>query len=201
MKAQRIHVLRLLAAASLLAASCVFMSRSVQAAPVTRDGSHDFDWEVGSWKTHLRVLKHNADGTTAWVTYEGTSEVVPIWSCRASMVELQVDGPRGQHLEAINLRLYNPQSHQWSLNFASAETGVMSVPTIGEYHDGIGEFYDQEPIDGREVLVRNIWSNIKKDAAHFEQAVSDDGGKTWLTNWIADDTRVEGTRDKCEKEG
>lgn len=168
-----------------------------QAARHARDGSHDFDWEVGVWKTHLRALRQNPDGTTAWITYEGTSNVIPIWNCRAEMVELDVTGPDGRHLQAINLRLYNPASRQWSLNFANAATGVMAVPTIGEFRNGIGTFYDQEPIGGREVLVRNVWSSVTMTSAHFAQAISDDGGKTWTENWIADDTRVQGTTDEC----
>jgi hypothetical protein len=104
-------------------------------------------------------------------------------------VELEADGPTG-HLAALNLRLYNPESHQWSLNFANSKTGTMSVPTIGEFHDGRGEFYDMEPINGRSVLVRNVWSDITRDSCHFEQTFSEDGGKTWETNWTTTDTRV-----------
>jgi hypothetical protein len=191
--------LRRAALGSLLVASSILLVQSAPAAQPLRDGSHDFDWEVGLWKTHLQVLRHNSDGTMAWVTYEGTSKVVPIWNCRADMVELEANGPGGRHVEAINLRLYNPESHQWSLNFASVNTGEMNVPTIGDFRGGIGTFYDQEPIDGREVLVRNTWFDITKNSAHFAQAISDDGGKTWHANWIAHDTRIPGTADECEK--
>lgn len=196
MKALLGAALRGAAIAGVLAAG-ILPLRPADAAPQMRDGSHDFDWEVGLWRTRLRVLRHQPDGSTAWVTYEGTSNVVPIWNCRADMVELDVTGPGGHHLQAINLRLYDPQSHQWSLNFANVSSGLMGVPTIGEFRAGIGTFYDQEPIDGREVLVRNVWSNVTPTSAHFAQAISDDGGKTWQTNWIADDTRVQGTADPC----
>lgn len=185
--------------AGVVAASFLLL-RPAHAAPPLRDGSHDFDWEAGQWRTRLRVLRHQPDGSTAWVTLEGTSNVVPLWHCRAQMLELDVTGPDGHHLEAINLRLYDPQSRQWSLNFANASVGVMTVPTVGEFHDGIGTFYDQEPIDGRQVLVRNVWSSVTKSSAHFAQAISEDGGKTWQTNWIADDTRVQGTADVCDSE-
>ena len=188
------------AMACALVSSSILLPRLAHAGPQPPDGSHDFDWEVGLWTTHLQVLRHRPDGSIAWVTYRGTSTVVPIWNCRAEMVELDVAGADGRHLEAINLRLYDPQSHQWSLNFANADVGVMSVPTIGGFRHGIGTFYDQEAIDGRAVLVRNIWSNVTKSSAHFAQAISDDGGKTWQTNWIADDTRVKGTVDECDSE-
>lgn len=179
--------------------ACGLLSRGHAAQQ--RDGSHDFDWEVGVWKTHLRVLRRSPNGTSAWVTYEGTSNVVPIWNCRADMVELEATAPDGRHVQAIDLRLYDPATRQWSLNFANATSGVMSVPTIGEFRSGVGTFYDREPIDGREVLVRNVWSGITASSAHFEQAISDDGGKTWMANWIADDTRMQGTANECDRSG
>jgi hypothetical protein len=165
-------------------------SVQVPAPPLSQhDGQHDFDFELGTWNTHLKVLRHPLAGAATWLEYEGTSVVHSIWGGRANMVELEVDGPTG-HVEAINLRLYNPASHQWSLNFANATGGTLSVPTVGEFKNGRGEFYDQEAVNGRMTLVRNIWSDITANRCHFEQAFSDDGGKTWETNWIADDTRV-----------
>ncbi len=155
-----------------------------------RDGSHDFDFEIGTWKTHISRLQHPLTGSTTWVEYDGTSVVRKIWNGRANMVELEVDGPAG-HVEGLSLRLYDPESHQWSLNFANSRTGTLSVPTIGEFKNGRGEFYDQEPFNGRTILVRNIWSDMTPKSCHFEQSFSDDGGKTWEANWIAVDTRTE----------
>src|SRR3984957_14216277 len=84
-----------------------------------RDGQHDFDFEIGTWNTHISRLQHPLTGSTTWVEYHGTSVVRKIWDGRANMVELEVDSP-GSHIEGISLRLYNPQSHQWSLNFANS---------------------------------------------------------------------------------
>jgi hypothetical protein len=158
-------------------------------------GQHDFDFELGTWKTHLRVLLHPLTGSTTWAEFHGTSVVHKIWNGRANMVELEVDGPSG-HVEALSLRLYNPESHQWSLNVANGRTGTVGgPPTIGEFRNGRGEFYDMEPINGKSVLVQNVWSDITADSCHFEQAYSADGGKTWEVNWIADDTRVKDESD------
>ena len=174
----------------LLGAITALLSLTAQAATsATHDGSHDFDFEIGTWKTHIHRLQHPLTGSTAWVDYDGTSVVRPIWGGKANMVELEVDGPAG-HIEGLSLRLYDPASHQWSLNFANSAVGQFGVPTVGEFHNGRGEFYDMEEIGGRAVLVRNVWSGITPTAGHFEQAFSTDGGKTWEVNWIADDTRI-----------
>ena len=154
-----------------------------------RDGQHDFDFEIGTWTTHLRRLLRPLTGSTTWVEYEGTTVVRKVWSGRANLVELTADGPAG-HLEALSLRLYNPQSHQWSLNFANSSSGAMGVATIGEFTNGRGEFIDQETLNGRAILVRFVISNITPTSCRFEQSFSDDGGKTWEVNWIALDTRV-----------
>jgi hypothetical protein len=154
-----------------------------------RDGEHDFDFEIGVWKTHLALLQHPLTGSTKWVEYDGTSVVRKLGKHGANLVELEADGPAG-HLEALSLRLYNPASHQWSLNFANRATGVMGQPTIGEFKDGRGEFFDQETLNGRAILVRFVISDITANSCHFEQAFSDDGGATWELNWITTDTRV-----------
>jgi hypothetical protein len=153
------------------------------------DGHHDFDFEIGTWRTHLKRLQHPLTGSTTWIEYDGTSTISKIWNGRANLVELEVDGPAG-HIEGLSLRLYNPESHQWSLNFANSAQGTMSIPTIGEFKNNRGEFYDQESFNNRTILVRNVFEDITATTYRFEQSFSDDGGKTWELNWIAIDTRI-----------
>ena len=162
---------------------------SPQQTPTGRDGQHDFDFEIGTWKTHLRRLLNPLTGSTTWVEYEGITVVRKVWNGRANLVELVADGPAG-HFEGLSLRLYNPKSRQWSLNFANINGGVMTQPTIGEFKNGRGEFFSQETLNGRAIFVRFVISDITPNSCRFEQAFSDDGGKTWEVNWIATDTRV-----------
>lgn len=157
--------------------------------PAERDGQHDFDFEIGTWKTHLRRLLNPLTGSTKWVEYEGTTVVRKVWNGRANLVELVADGPAG-HFEGLSLRLYNPQSRQWSLNFANSRSGTLSQPTVGGFKDGRGEFFDQETFNGRAILVRFVITDITPDSCRFEQSFSDDGGQTWELNWVATDTRV-----------
>jgi hypothetical protein len=153
------------------------------------EGSHDFDFEIGRWKTSVKRLAKPLTGDTKWIAYEGTTTVRPIWNGRANLVELEADGPSG-HFRGLNLRLYDPVAKQWSLTFANAAAGVLNTPAIGAFSGARGEFYDQESLDGRAILVRFVISDVTNDACHFEQSFSADGGKTWETNWIAQDTRT-----------
>ncbi|PWT89881.1 MAG: hypothetical protein C5B54_08200 [Acidobacteria bacterium] len=165
------------------------MSLQANAQQTQRDGSHDFDFEIGTWKTHVKRLVHPLTGSTSWVEYDGTTIVRKVWNGRANLVELEADGPAG-HFQGLSLRLYNPESHQWSLNFSNSAVGTMSTPTVGEFKNGRGEFYDQETLNDRAIFVRFLISDINPNSVHFEQAFSDDGGKNWEVNWIATDTRV-----------
>ncbi len=155
----------------------------------SREGQHDFDFEIGTWKTRLSLLQHPLTGSTTWVKYAGTTVVRPIWDGRANLVELEADGPAG-HIEALSLRLYNPQSRQWTLNFSNSRSGTLSPPTVGQFTGGRGEFFSQESLDGRAIFVRFVISVVTPDSVRFEQSFSADGGKTWELNWVATDTRV-----------
>lgn len=165
------------------------LAQSSPAATQERDGQRDFDFEIGTWTTHLRRLLRPLTGSTTWVDYAGTTVVRKVWDGRANLVELQVNGPSGR-LEGLSLRLYNPASRQWSLNFSNSAGGTLSPPVIGEFTNGRGEFYAQETLNGRAILVRFVISDITPTSARFEQAFSADGGRTWEVNWIAVDTRV-----------
>ncbi|HKF21720.1 MAG TPA: hypothetical protein VKE93_09130 [Candidatus Angelobacter sp.] len=183
-----------LAFCALLIGYCTAQSPSAAAPNVAsllpqRDGSHDFDFEIGTWKTQLKRLVHPLTGSTTWVECHGITTVRPVWNGRANLLELEADCPGG-HFQGLNLRLYNPSSHQWSLNFVNSSDGTFTQPTIGEFKDGRGEFFDQEMLNGRAILVRFVISEITADSCRFEQAFSADGGKTWEVNWVATDTRI-----------
>jgi hypothetical protein len=182
----------LLGAASLFVVHITALSEtpSVAAKPgagndaAQADGQHDFDYEIGTWKIHLRKLQHPLTGSKTWVDYEGTSVTRKVWNGRADLEEFETDGSAG-HIEGLALRLYSPQSHQWSIFWANSKDGILGVPAMtGQFKDGRGEFYDQEIFEGRTIYVRFVWSDITANSAHFEQSFSDDGGKTWEVNWI-----------------
>lgn len=167
----------------------ILCSIQILAQTPARDGQHDFDWEIGTWKTQLRRLQRPLSGSTTWLEYEGTSVVSKVLDGRANLVELKVDGPAGR-VEGLSLRLYNPETRKWSLNFANVKDGTLVTPSIGEFKDGRGEFYNKDEYNGRAILVKFVITKITNDQYRFEQSFSDDDGKTWEVNWIAIDTRV-----------
>ena len=119
----------------------------------------------------------------------GSGTAAAIWPCSSPMVRPATS--------LLSPRLYDPEAHQWSPNFATSNVGAISVPMIGEFKDGRGEFFDQEPFNGRTIWVRLTIFSIFPKSAQSEQAFSDDGGKTWETNWVNKYTRVNDESDKA----
>jgi hypothetical protein len=186
---QRLRLCLLLAGGGGLVLPAAAWSQTPPAAAApARDGQHDFDFNLGAWRTHIRRLQHPLTGSTTWVELDGTVRVRGVFGGRAQLEEIEANGPAGR-FESLTLFLYNPDSHQWSQGFANSDDGNMSVPMVGEFKDGRGVFYDQETYKGRVILVRGVWSDITATSHRFEQSFSEDGGRTWEPNLIANLTR------------
>ena len=78
--------------------------------------SHDFDF--GTWRTHSSRLLHPVTGSKEWAQLDGTTVVHKIWGGRANLAEYKAEGPQGT-VELLSLRWYNPNTHQWNLDFAT----------------------------------------------------------------------------------
>ena len=130
-----------------------------------------------------------SDTEDEWLTFRGRSVVKPLMDGRANVVEFDVSGDAGR-IEALNLRLYEPQADQWSSTFVSMRDGLLTASVKGGFEDGVGTFYGQDQLGGEPIDVRFLIFRLGRDKARFEQAYSDDGGATWETNWIAIDRRI-----------
>jgi hypothetical protein len=151
---------------------------------------HAFDFDLGTWHSHSSRLMHPLTGSTTWADLEGQTVVRRVWGGRANLAEYVGDGPAG-HVQLLALRWFNPNTHEWNLDFARPNVGTLGEPGVGLCKNGRCDFFDQEEINGRYVWIRfSIWK-ISDDSAQSEQAFSDDGGKTWETNWVNKYTRLE----------
>jgi hypothetical protein len=140
-----------------------------------RDGQHDFDFLFGRWKVHL---KRKVPKTDHWTESEGYGIYRKVWGGRANVNEFfteSLDNP----LEGLTLRTYNSGTHLWSQYWANSRDGILSSAQVGKFDHGQGGFYAPDNTDGKFTLVRDVWSKITPTSAHFEQAFSDDGGRSW----------------------
>lgn len=156
-----------------------------------RDGSHDFDFLIGDWKAHVRRLPERLKGSNVWVEYNGISNHKKLLDSNANFEEFDVSTPdKKLRIKAQTLRLYNPESHQWSIYLVDLDKGTLDLPpVVGEFSGKRGEFYNQQTWEGRAVLVRYMWLDISPKSSRMEQSFSGDGGKTWEVNWICELSR------------
>ena len=125
------------------------------------DGGHGFDFLIGDWKAHLRQLDKPLTGSTTWVEYEGISRTHKVLDTNANFEEFAVRpiGAAGKAKKGQTLRLYNPDTREWSIYLVDADKGQLPLPaTVGRFKDGKGEFYDMELWNGRTILVRYQWT-------------------------------------------
>lgn len=150
-------------------------------------GQRDFEPFLGRWSFHLKA-RPALSGSTQWVDYTGPGQCKPLWHGRAQLDTINLQGPT-KHIEGLTVRLFNPKTHEWRLYWANSKDGLVVVPQIGQFKAGHGEFYAQDLLDDKSVLVKFDWSAVMSKP-HFEQSYSNDGGKNWEVNWISDQTRV-----------
>jgi hypothetical protein len=155
------------------------------------DGSHDFDFVIGNWKAHVRRLPDRLNNSNVWVEYDGISNHKKLLDSNANFEEFDVSSAdKKLRIKAQTLRLYNPTSRQWSIYLIDLDNGTLdSPPVVGQFTGNRGEFFHQESLKGRTILVRYVWLNLSPNSARMEQSFSPDGGKTWEVNWICELSR------------
>ncbi|MDE2051306.1 MAG: hypothetical protein KGJ72_09830 [Gammaproteobacteria bacterium] len=148
---------------------------------------HDFDFNMGHWNTRIRAVLNPLSSPGAWSNLEGTHSVYRVWDDWADIGQLEVDGPRG-HIEYLALRMYDRETHQWRVYFANSSSGTLAPPMVGQFENGAGTFVGLDDVEGKTVLIRNVWSGITAKSCRQDWAISTDGGKTWVPTWISTDT-------------
>ncbi len=157
-----------------------------------RDGQHDFDFNIGFWRTHIKRVLDPFSDVTKFIELNGTVTVRKVWDGRAQLEEIEADGPKG-HWEALTLFLYNPSAHQWSQSFVNSKVGTLSLSStnVGEFkNDRVVLVGQDNTVSDKTILVRAVWSDIKSDSHQYEEWYSNDAGTTWVLSFVANLTRV-----------
>jgi hypothetical protein len=164
------------------------LAATVASAPAANP-RRDFDFESGTWTIQVRRLAHPLSGSTTWLQPSGYRHIVrKLWD-GASLAQLEATKP-APHFMGLMLRMFDEKTQKWSVYWGSADSGALDPPLIGTFANGRGEFQNHESIDGRDVLVRVVYSDITPTSFKTEQAFSADGGKTWETNLIQTFARI-----------
>ncbi|MDP4508820.1 hypothetical protein [Nonomuraea turcica] len=145
---------------------------------------NDFDFFAGRWNVVNRRLVKPGE----WDEFPGQSVATRHFDGAASFDEITfpTKGSSG-----LTVRVYNPETRQWSIYWASSRLGVLDTrPMVGAFEGNRGEFFGEETYEGRRVRCRFIWTVIDRDTARWEQAFSEEGEESWETNWVMEFTRA-----------
>ena len=145
------------------------------------NGAHDFDFEFGEWRVHHRVKR--ADGT--WREFDGTCSDHALMDGRANVEEHRFDKPDGLTY-GVAMRAYDANTGRWATWWIDSRDphAALDPPVMGRFENGVGTFYSDGVVNGKPTRTRFVWSKITPTSARWEQAYSEDAGRTWDTNWI-----------------
>ncbi|HEX3456520.1 MAG TPA: hypothetical protein VHR97_01065 [Candidatus Baltobacteraceae bacterium] len=162
------------------------------ASSTTRDTHKGFDFLIGTWRTHYRILRRRLRHDNVWGDCYGRSTVTPFWNGSGNLEDgdLRCPPPRN-YVHGVTLRLYSAGTHQWSIYWGTTKLGLAMPPQVGHFNSaGVGDFYAHDTYEGTPVIVRYEWSLRAGGHPRFEQAFSTDEGHTWEVNWTTDYTRI-----------
>jgi len=182
-----------LALAASLAGGPALATEPSDGGKAVTDHSHDFDFLIGKWKVHHWRLAERLANNHDWVEFDGTSQLWMTMDGHGTVDDNYIGLPSGPY-RAVGFRAYDPKTGTWAIWWLDGRNphGPLEPPVIGNFNfkNGTGTFDGPTVLRGKTVLARYTWSKITPNSAHWEQAFSPDGGKTWETNWRMDLTRV-----------
>lgn len=164
----------------------------------TVSGQHDFDFLTGDWIVHNQRLKQRFAGSNDWESFSARQTNRPLPAGIGNYDDFVAADWRPDFV-GMSLRVFNPVTQLWSIYWLDNQSGGLNAqgqlypPVVGKFEAGIGTFVGDDVIEGRQVKVRYVWSNISANTAHWEQAMSLDGGKNWEVNWKMAMTRAQAT--------
>ena len=148
----------------------------------------DFDYLPGEWNVHNRRLRERLAGSDEWEEFEATSVARKMLDGHGNEDEFRTDHAGG--FVGMAFRFFDSETRLWSIYWAdSRRPGTLDPPVLGSFSGDTGVFEGDDTFGGRPIRVRFIWSGVTTPTPRWEQAFSDDGGKTWETNWVMEFTR------------
>ena len=154
------------------------------------DHSRDFDFQRGQWIVHHRRLKQRLTGCTEWEEFGGTCAQFPVLGGNGNIEDNLLHLPAGDY-RAVAIRSFDAASGNWAIWWLDQRAPhSLEVPVIGKFEDGVGTFLAEDVLDACPIRLRFLWLSTDTPNPRWEQAMSDDDGATWETNWTMDFTRA-----------
>jgi hypothetical protein len=161
-------------------------AKGTLAVPTRTGDVHDFDFLLGAWSVHNRVLRVADDGTESWLEFPST-----VCNTRhlGGVMSLEETEFPTRGYSAVGLRTFDLKKRQWSIYWIESRGAVVLPPVVGGFEGDRGEFYAEDDLNGERALFRLLWLNLGSDRARWEQSATTDGVE-WKTNWVMEFTRT-----------
>ena len=152
-----------------------------------RATSTDFDFWMGKWDVRNRRLAQRLAGSDEWDEFDSKVAARPLPGGLGNEDVFCTD--YGGGFVGMSFRFFDPGTGSWSIYWAdSRRPGELDPPVFGAFAGDVGVFEGEDIHRGRPILVRFTWSGVTTPTPRWEQAFSDDGGRTWETNWVMEFT-------------
>ncbi|HEX3842749.1 MAG TPA: hypothetical protein VHV80_00195 [Steroidobacteraceae bacterium] len=166
------------------------MAGAPPAASQVRDGSHDFDFLYGTWLMHNRRLEPPVLSSHAWARFDSTDEARALPGGLGNEDFYRASYP-SKGFVGMTVRLYDRTTGLWRIYWIDNRKshGDAGAPNVGRWRGNVGIFDEPLRVQGKPAIDRYTWTRLgarSKIAAHFEESLSTDGGKTWKLVFVND---------------
>ena len=144
----------------------------------------DFDFLAGhEWRVHNRVLAQRFAGSDEWNEFEATLLDFRHILAGYGNVDRFLANRNGEAYEASSIRIFDPASEEWQIYWTDTLSYRVTPQVVGRFDGGRGEFFGEEPWNGKSTKLRFRWSDVGSSEPRWEQAYQDPGSGEWETNW------------------
>ncbi|NRR31154.1 DUF1579 domain-containing protein [Oxalobacteraceae bacterium] len=148
----------------------------------------DFDFIIGDWTVKHRRLNSRLSDCDQWTEFDGQSSTSKILGGFGNLEDNILHFPEGK-FRAAAMRSYCQQTETWSIWWLDGRNPTqLDTPVIGKFSDHTGLFFADDFLNGQAIKVRFTWLAVPGSKPRWEQAFSNDQGKSWETNWTMEFT-------------
>jgi hypothetical protein len=137
-------------------------------------GPEALDFWIGNW-------------TVSWPAGSGTNQIRRVLDDQVIEEVFECHGADGA-LYGRSHSVLDASDGNWKQTWVDSSGAYLDF--VGVLADGRISFQRSADIDGRSVLQRMVWLDVREDSFRWEWQRSVDGGATWQVSWPLDYRRV-----------
>lgn len=143
----------------------------------------DWRWLLGTWDVRHRRLRKRLAASTDWDEFAGKSALWLTMDGLGTIDDNLLELPGGTY-RGLGVRAFDAAAATWSIWWLDGRSAArLDAPVRGRFSGDAGVFVGDDFFEGRPVMVRFRWHDIRGARPHWDQALSTDRGASWEINW------------------